>query len=217
MISMRRAGLAPRSRCALRELIPGALCVAIIAYLIHEEVTSTGGGPAIARLRHGGEEERVAACQALGQLQGEESGTVVAELVAASRDPSSIVRREAVDALRRIGARSEVVLSALVEAVEDEDAVVRTRAVLALGTLRTATPPVTAALTTALVDPDPEVREAAATALGVMDPPAERGIAALRAAVEDEDERVRAAASAYFRSRRPSPRLLPACPWRAVP
>jgi HEAT repeat protein len=167
-------------------LIPGALCVLVIAYLIHEELTRTAGGPAIARLSHGGEEERVAACQALGQLTGEESGAAVPELVAASRDPSSLVRREAVDALMRIGVRSGAVLSALVDAVEDKDAGVRTRAVLALGMLRMATPPVTAALTTALVDLHPEVREAAATALGMMAPLGAPGIAAPGATVEND-------------------------------
>src|SRR4051812_8991247 len=84
MISMRRDRLAPGPRSALRELIPGALCVLVVAYLIHEELTRTVGRPAIARLRHGGEEDRVAACQALGQLTGEEPGAAVPELVAAS-------------------------------------------------------------------------------------------------------------------------------------
>ena len=144
MISMRRDRCAGPSFRPPR-VDPGGMCVLVIAYLIHEELTRTAGRPAIARLRHGGEEERVAACQALGQLHGEESGAAVPELVAASGDPVARPPR----GHRRPHAdrpRSGAVLSALVDAVEDEDAGVRTRAVLALGMLRMDTPSVTAAL-----------------------------------------------------------------------
>jgi HEAT repeat protein len=149
---------------------------------------------AVERLRHGGEEERVGACEALGQVPVEEARAAIPDLVIASKDRGPIVRRAAVDALKRIGLRSEDVLSALLDVLEDEDAVVRTEAALALGMLARDPGPAPAAPIGALTDRCAEVREAAAVALGMIAPRGERAVTALVQALEDEDERVRHAA-----------------------
>jgi vesicle coat complex subunit len=122
------------------------------------------------RLRHGDTEERVAACQALGQLDWKEAEAALPHLVRALKDGNPVVRREVVDTLYRISARSELVLSALRLALRDEDEIVRTKAALALGMLGGGRPMVIPALVDTLSDSSPEVREAAFVALGALEP-----------------------------------------------
>jgi hypothetical protein len=122
------------------------------------------------RLRHGDTEERVAACQALGQLDWKEVKGALPDLVRALKDEDPVVRREVVDTLARISARSEFLLSALIGALRDEDDIVGTKAALALGMLGGGSPMVAPALVDTLTDSNLDVREAASTALSALEP-----------------------------------------------
>jgi len=87
-----------------------------------------------------------------------------ADLIALAADPETMVRRRAVLALGRVGAREGV--PALVSSLHDPEADVRATAAFALGLIgdRAAT----AALVAALGDPAPLVRGRAAEALGLI-------------------------------------------------
>ncbi len=116
------------------EWLLGILCLLAVAHLLHERLLKSSVVPAIEQLRHGGEEDRVNACQALGQASVE-ALAAIPDLVVASKDPSPAVRLQAIDTLKRIGSRSEVVVSTLKDALDDEHPPVRAEAALALGML----------------------------------------------------------------------------------
>jgi HEAT repeat protein len=184
---------APRSLQTCLEWFLGILCVLAVAYLLRGKILETVVVPAVERLKLGREEERVSACQALGQLSVEEARSAIPDLVYATTDESPIVRREAVDALKRLGLRSDVVLSALVDALEDQDAVVRTEAARALGMLGTDAGAAAAALMGTLADRSPEVRAAATIALAMVAPRSKQAVAALALSLADDDKHVREA------------------------
>ena len=143
------------------EWLLGILCTLAVAHLLHERLLKSSVVPAIERLRHGGEEDRVNACQVLGQASVAEALAAIPDLVVASKDPSPAVRLQAIDTLKRIGSRSEVVVSTLKEALDDVHPPVRAEAALALGMLGRDASLASMALRNALRDPSPEVRAAA--------------------------------------------------------
>ena len=194
MFRARLGQIAKNPPLALHEWLLGFLCILVVAYLLHEKFVRSGVRLAVERLRSGDEDGRAGACQALGQARCEEAQAAIPDLVRAGKDLSPIVRREAIDAIMRIGLRSEVVFSSLAAALEDEDDVVRTRAALAVGMLGGGASSLAAELIDALADRSPEVRAAAAVAVGLVAPRDERAVTALVNALGDEDERVRVAA-----------------------
>ena len=191
MFRARLGQIAKGPPLALRGGFLGLLCVLTVAYLLHDSLGRSGVSLALERLRSRDEDERVGACQALGQAAWKDAQAAMPELVRASRDPSPIVRREAIGAIMRIGLRSEVVLSSLAVALEDEDDAVRTQAARAVGMLGGDANSLAAQLIDTLTDRSPEVRAAAAVALGLVAPRDERVIAALVKALADVDTRVR--------------------------
>ena len=113
------------------------------------------------------------------------SPAVVAGLTEALKDTDADVRKQAMQALTRLGA--PVAFDALLAAIEDEDADMRQQAVFSLG--RTRDPRAVAPLTAALKDAEPDVRQQAAVALSRLR--AAEAIPALRSALADADEDVR--------------------------
>ena len=146
------------------------ICLAGGGFLWWVALQVSGTRRVTLQLRHGDTEERVAACQALGQLDWKEAEAALPDLVGALKAEDPVVRREVVDTLARISARSEFVLSALIGALRDEDEIVRTKAALALGRLGGGSPLVVPSLVEILADSNPDVREAASTALGALEP-----------------------------------------------
>ena len=116
------------------------------------------------------------------------SPAVVAGLTEALKDTDADVRKQAMQALTRLGA--PVAFEALLAAIKDEDADVRQQAAHSLARLRDtrAVQP----LIGALKDEDADVRQQAAFALGHMG--ATEAVPGLIAALEDSDEDVRQSA-----------------------
>jgi CubicO group peptidase (beta-lactamase class C family) len=104
------------------------------------------------------------------------------------RDPDSDVRRDAAEALARLGPRAVEAVPALVAALKDPDMGVRWHSAAALGTMGTgAVEPLVQALRGA----DPMAREGAALALGSMGPGAGGALHPLVDALRDPDASVR--------------------------
>ncbi|MFO0841324.1 MAG: HEAT repeat domain-containing protein [Gemmataceae bacterium] len=85
--------------------------------------------------------------------------------------PDPVVRRNAAEALGRIGGPEPQVIPALAERLSDGDAVVRGAAARSLGWFGPAAKPAAPALRKLLDDPDKAVRSQAAQALGRIAPP----------------------------------------------
>ena len=146
------------------------MCLAAGGFLWWVASQAGGSHPVILRLRYGDTEERIAACQALGQMDWKEVKAALPDLVRALGDQDPVVRREVVDTLTRISVRSEFVISSLLGALKDEDDLVRAKTALALGMLGSGNPIVVPAMEDALKDSNPDVREAALAALSELEP-----------------------------------------------
>ena len=113
------------------------------------------------------------------------SPAVIAGLTEAMKDSDPDVRKQAMQALTRLGA--PLAYEALVQALKDDDAEIREQAVFSLGQLgdnRAIDP-----LTVALKDAEPDVREQAAFGLSQLK--AVQAVPALQALLKDTDEDVR--------------------------
>jgi HEAT repeat protein/beta-lactamase regulating signal transducer with metallopeptidase domain len=113
------------------------------------------------------------------------SPAVIAGLTEAMKDSDPDVRKQAMQALTRLGA--PLAYEALVQALKDDDAEIREQAVFSLGQLgdKRAIDPLTAALK----DAEPDVREQAAFGLSQLK--AVTAVPALQALLKDTDEDVR--------------------------
>jgi HEAT repeat protein/beta-lactamase regulating signal transducer with metallopeptidase domain len=113
------------------------------------------------------------------------SPAVIAGLTEAMKDSDPDVRKQAMQALTRLGA--PLAYEALVQALKDDDAEIREQAVFSLGQLgdKRAIDPLTAALK----DAEPDVREQAAFGLSQLK--AVQAVPALQALLKDTDEDVR--------------------------
>jgi HEAT repeat protein/beta-lactamase regulating signal transducer with metallopeptidase domain len=113
------------------------------------------------------------------------SPAVIQGLTEAMKDSDAEVRKQAMQALARLGA--PVAYEALITALKDEDAEVREQAAFSLGQLGDTR--AIDSLAGALKDAEPDVRQQAAFALSQMK--AVQAVPALRVALKDTDEDVR--------------------------
>ncbi|OKH57182.1 sister chromatid cohesion protein PDS5 [Scytonema sp. HK-05] len=120
-----------------------------------------------------------------------EKEEVIKILIARLADEDSSVRRNAADALGKLGNASEQVVNALLGRLADEDSWVRGNAASALGKLGNASEQVVNALLGRLADEDSWVRGNAAAALGKLGNASEQVVNALLGRLADEDSWVR--------------------------
>ena len=113
------------------------------------------------------------------------SPAVIQGLTEAMKDLDADVRKQAMQALARLGA--PVAYESLVAALKDEDADMRQQAAFSLGQMRDSR--AIGPLTAALKDVEPDVRQQAAFGLSQLK--AVQAVPALQAALEDTDEDVR--------------------------
>lgn len=113
------------------------------------------------------------------------SPAVIQGLTEAMKDSDADVRKQAMQALARLGA--PVAYESLVAALKDEDADMRQQAAFSLGQMRDSR--AIGPLTAALKDVEPDVRQQAAFGLSQLK--AVQAVPALQAALEDTDEDVR--------------------------
>ena len=120
-----------------------------------------------------------------------EKETVIDKLIQQLSDSDDWVRRNAAEALGKLGNASETVIEALLNALSDRNNEVRRLAAGALGKLGNASETVIEALLNALSDRNNEVRRLAAGALGKLGNASETVIEALLNALSDSDYGVR--------------------------
>jgi HEAT repeat protein len=132
---------------------------------------------------------REAAAECLGQL-GPDGLSILGE---ALEDPDAEVRRVAVSALWRLGAKAVAAGPSLVRRLGDGDRDVRNRALAALVNMG---PACAATLTDGLESEEASVRAGCAFALGRLGPAASTSVPALESSLDDDDPLVRATAAA---------------------
>lgn len=138
--------------------------------------------PLVELLRHGSFEQRVAAVNALGEIN---DPAVVRPLQQALRDADPLVRTAAAHALARVG--DAQVVPALIQALKDRETNARVAAATALGRLGDAR--AVEPLIQLLNDPEWEARAAALEALGKLGDP--RALQPVAARLDDKDQEVR--------------------------
>lgn len=142
--------------------------------------------PLVELLRHASYEKRVAAVNALGEIN---DPAVLRPLQQALRDADPLVRTAAAHALGRVG--DAQVVPALIQTLKDRETNARVAAATALGRLADAR--ALEPLIQKLNDPEWEVRAAALEALGKLGDP--RALQPVAARLDDKDQEVRQSAA----------------------
>jgi hypothetical protein len=114
----------------------------------------------------------------------------IGNLIAALQDPIDLVRWDAAQALKELGAEAEAATPALLKALDDPDLLVSGTAAAALGRIPSAASTTAPRLIEAMAK-DPTTRYSAAEALGRLGPPAEAAIPVLLQALHDGNQVVR--------------------------
>jgi HEAT repeat protein len=148
--------------------------------------------PAITKaLTSGSTNQRCKFAQALGRL-GPDLSFAAPALLEAMKDKEDYVRRDAVEALKKIVPEgNQATISALIQALKDKEAMVRSEAAAALGRIGPQAQRAVPALTLALKDKDELVRDEAAQALGFVGPAAKPALAALVEVIEEAKGKAR--------------------------